>query len=179
MSNPDIASRFDEIYDSTNKEVLAFIMAKCSRTSDIRDIFQESYMELYQVLCKRGVTYITNERALIFRLTKQKIARHYSLSERLRMFIPMTVKNEDGEDFELSDFETYTSSTEDIAVDQVMLDTARKLIRQKSEDVKKVFYLFYEADQTIPAIAQALSMSESNVQHKLYRTLQELRTLLK
>ena len=44
--------------------------------------------------------------------------------------------------------------------------------------MKKVFYLFYDVGQTIPEIARALSMSESNVKHKLYRTLKELQTLL-
>ena len=54
MSNPNIASRFDDIYDSTNQAVLAFITAKCKNTADISDIFQDTYMELYQVLIKRG-----------------------------------------------------------------------------------------------------------------------------
>ena len=67
MLNPNIASRFDEIYNSTNKAVLAFITAKCGRTADIGDIFQETYMELYQILIKRGVEYVTNDKALVLR----------------------------------------------------------------------------------------------------------------
>ena len=180
-TKPEIVSRSDEIYDSTNKEVLAYIVAKCSRTADVRDIFQESYMELYQVLRKRGADYVTNGRALVFRLAKQKIARHYSLAERLRIFVPMSAKDEDGDDIEPNENELdpNASSIEDIAVNKLMFDRAKQLIAQKPEDVKKVFCLFYEADQTIAEIARALSMSESKVKHKLYRTLGELRTILK
>jgi DNA-directed RNA polymerase specialized sigma24 family protein len=44
--------------------------------------------------------------------------------------------------------------------------------------VKKVFALFYEADLSIAKIAENLSISESNVKHKLYRTLKEIRSIL-
>jgi DNA-directed RNA polymerase specialized sigma24 family protein len=45
--------------------------------------------------------------------------------------------------------------------------------------VKKVLYMFYELGMTIAEIAEELSMSESNVKHKLYRTLKEVRDSLK
>jgi RNA polymerase sigma-70 factor (ECF subfamily) len=135
-------------------------------------------MELYQVLCRRGVSYVTNEKALMYRIAKRKISRHYTLMERMQRFIPMTAKNENGDEIELSDLELDVSPMEDVVIDKVMLDTAKTIIKQKPEDVKKVFYLFYEAGQTIPEIAKALSISESNVKHKLYRTLHELRDSL-
>jgi RNA polymerase sigma-70 factor (ECF subfamily) len=179
MSNPTAASRFDEIYNSTSKTVLAYITAKCRNTADIADIFQDTYLELCQVLSKRGADYVTNGKALVLRLAKQKIARHYSLLERLRIFVPLTVTNEDGEEFELSDLEAKAFLTEDFMVNQLMLETARQFVQQKPEDVKKVFYLFYDIGLTIPEIAAALAMGESSVKNKLYRTLKELRTLLK
>jgi len=102
MSNPDAASRFGEIYDSTNKAAFAFITAKCGRACDIGDILQETYMELYQILVRRGAGYVTNERALVLRTAKQKVARYYSLSRRLRMFVSITAKNADGEEISFS-----------------------------------------------------------------------------
>ena len=48
-------------------------------------------------------------------------------------------------------------------------------LSSKPTDVKKVFYLYYSLDLTIPEIAKQLSMSESNVKNKLYRTLKEMR----
>ena len=179
MSNPDIASRFDEIYNSTSKAVLAFITSKCRRTADISDIFQDTYMELYQVLSKRGAGYVTNDKAFVFRIAKQKLARYYTLLERLRIFIPMTTTNEDEDEVELSDFEVDTFSMEVFAVNQILLETARQYIQQKPEDVKKAFYLFYDVGLSIPEISRALAISESNVKNKLYRTLKELRNLLK
>jgi len=179
MVDPNITSRFNEIYDSTNKTVLAFVTAKCCNTADIQDIVQDVYIELYRLLNKRGVDYIKNERAIVLRIAKQKLSRYYSLMERLRMFLPMTVTNEDGDEVNLTDFEAYAFLTEDFIVDKIMLDETRRLIQNKPQDVKKVFYLFYDVDLTIPEIAKTLSMSESNVKHKIYRTLKELRNLLK
>ena len=73
MPEPAIQSRFDEIYNATHKLTLTFITAKCDRTADIGDIFQETYMELYRVLQKRGPSYIANDRAFVLRLAKLMI----------------------------------------------------------------------------------------------------------
>jgi len=179
MSNPDAASRFDEIYKSTKNTALAYITAKCKRLDDISDVFQDTYMELYQVLLKRGVDYVTNDKALVMRIVKRKIAKYYSLMERLRNQVPMTALNEDGEEVELSDLEPEAFLTEDFAVNKVLLDTVRQYIRQKPDDVQRVFYLFYYVGLTIPEISKSLGISESNVKNKIYRTIGELRDLLK
>ena len=42
MQDSNIVARFDEIYNSTNRTVLTFITAKCGRTADVSDIFQET-----------------------------------------------------------------------------------------------------------------------------------------
>jgi len=177
MSNQNIASRFDEIYDATSKSVLAYITAKCV-TADISDIFQETYLELYRVLTDRGVDYIKHEKAFVMQIAKHKIARHYSLMERLRMFVSTTSVNDDGGEVDITDLEVDAFLTADFSVNYVLLETAQQFIHAKPEIVQKVFFLMYEADLTIPEIAKTLSISESNVKNKLYRTLKELRNLL-
>jgi len=178
MTGPTIVSRFDEIYDSTYKAVLMFITAKCGRTADISDIFQDTYMELYQVLQKRGTSYITNDKAFVLRLAKQKLARYYSLQERLRIFVSSSNAHENGDDADLSDFEADSFLTEDFAVDQVILESAREYIYSRPEIVQKVFYLFYDMGLTIGEISVVLEISESQVKNKLYRSLKALRDLL-
>jgi RNA polymerase sigma-70 factor (ECF subfamily) len=178
MVDPSITSRFNEIYDSTYKVVLSFITARCRHTADISDIAQETYMELYKLLCKRGVDYVQNEYAITLKIAKHKLYRHYTLMERLRLFVPLTSTNEDGDEISIADLEAEACSTEDLVVNQILIDNARQFLRQKPEDVKKIFNLFYDIGLSIPEIAQTLSMSQSNVKHKLYRTLKELRTQL-
>jgi len=178
MPGPTILSRFNEIYDSTHKAALTLITAKCRRTADINDIFQETYMELYQVLLKRGTGYITNDKAFVLWLAKKKLARHYSLQERLRMFVSVNTVREDEESLDLSAFESDTFLTEDFVVDQATLDEARQYIQSQPEIVQRIFYLFYDVGLTITEIATALTVSESLVKNKLYRNLKQLRRLL-
>jgi len=182
MLGSDATSRFNEIYDSTNKSVLAFIASKCGNTSDINDIFQETYMELYQILDKHGADYITNGKAYVFRIAKRKLARHYSLLKRLQMFVPMSIKKEDNDQIDLSDMDLdlylTEDSTENYVVNQILIETARKFIQSKPAEIEKIFYLFYDVGLTIPEIAKNLSLSESSVKNKLYRTVKELQNLL-
>jgi len=179
MPHQTFAMRFDEIYDATCKDVLAFITARCGRTADINDIFQETYMELYTLLEKRGVQYVTHEKALVMRIAKQKIAKHYTWLERCKMFVSLTPTNQDDEETAPEDFVADGFCLEDFVVNDMMLDAAWSHIKSKPEIVRKVFYLMYTVGLTIPEIASLLSISESNVKNKLYRTLKALRNLLK
>jgi RNA polymerase sigma-70 factor (ECF subfamily) len=178
MADPTIESRFNKIYDSTYKAVVSFITAKCGNTADINDITQETYMEVYEMLVKRGADYARSDKAVVMKIAQQKLSRHYSRMDRLRMFVPLHTQNEDGEELDLSDLEADAFMTEEFVIDKMMLDRARQMIKKKPEDVKRVFYLFYDLDMTIAEIAKQLGMSESNVKHKLYRTLKELRGML-
>jgi RNA polymerase sigma-70 factor (ECF subfamily) len=178
MVDPVVTSRFNEIYDSAYKPVVSFITARCRGTADIGDITQETFMELYRILSKRGADYPQNGKAMALKIARQKLARHYSLMERLRNIVPLIVENEDDDEMLLSDMEADAFLVEDFAVDRMTLESARQLLKQKPEDVKKIFYLFYDVDLTIAEIAKELSISESNVKHKLYRTLKEFRDLL-
>jgi len=135
-------------------------------------------VELYKLLIRRGVDYVTHEKALVFRIAKRKIAKHFSLLERLKIFVSTTSVNDDNEEFDLTEFESEALSAEDLTIDNILYENAHQYIKSKSEDVRKVFYLKYDIGLTIPEIAQALSLSEATVRNKLYRTLKELRNLL-
>lgn len=43
MVDQNLISLFNAIYDATNRKILGFITAKCGNTSDISDIFQDTY----------------------------------------------------------------------------------------------------------------------------------------
>ncbi|MDR0197283.1 MAG: RNA polymerase sigma factor [Oscillospiraceae bacterium] len=178
MTDSAIVSRFNEIYDSTYKPVVAFITAKCGNTADICDISQETYMEIYRLLCRRGASCVRNPKALALKIARQKLARYYSFRERARIFVPLFSESEDGGEIALSDFEAAAFLTEDFTVDKMTVESAKAIIGQKPRDVRKVFYLFYDVGLTIAEIAKEMSVSESNVKHKLYRTLKEIRALL-
>jgi RNA polymerase sigma-70 factor (ECF subfamily) len=183
-SASDVTSRFNEIYYSTYNSVVAFVTAKCGNTADIADIVQDTYVEVYRVLSRRGVDYIKEPKAISLKIARQKLSKYYTAAERLKALVPLNA-NRDSGDFGESDFTDWEQRladdflTEDFIVDKLLIAEVKALIREKPQDVKKVFYLFYDMGLTIPQIAKTMSMTESNVKHKLYRTLKELRSKFK
>ncbi|MCL2500991.1 MAG: RNA polymerase sigma factor [Defluviitaleaceae bacterium] len=169
--------RFDEIYDATKKTVLAYITAKCARTADIKDIFQETYTALYKVLEKRGADYVKHDKAFVMKIAKRKVAGYYSFMQRMRNIISLTAVN-DGEEADLSGFDAERFMTEDFTVNYVLLESLRKYLSEKPEVTQKVFHLVYGVGLTIPETAEMLGIGESNVKNRLYRTLKELRVKL-
>ena len=129
---------------------------------------------------KRGADYVTDGKALVFKIAKQKLAKHYSLMKRLQMFVSVNKENDDGEseEMEISDADINSFLTEDFVINNIMLDNAKKLIKRKSPEIEQIFYFFYDMGLSIPEIAQALSISESSVKNKIYRTINEIRDLL-
>jgi RNA polymerase sigma-70 factor (ECF subfamily) len=135
-------------------------------------------LELWQILNERGADYIKNDKAFAIRLAKRKLSRHYSMLERLRKFIGESTIHDLDDEIDLLEFHADDFLTEDFVVNQDLIENAKKFIGKKPEITQKVFYLFYELDLSIPEIAEMLSISESSVKNKLYRTLKELRELL-
>ncbi|MCL1866054.1 MAG: sigma-70 family RNA polymerase sigma factor [Oscillospiraceae bacterium] len=181
MTGQSIASRFDEIYNFTYKSVVSLVTSKCGNTADIGDIVQDTYMELYRLLNRRGADYIQNEKAMTLKIAKRKLSKYYSLSQRFRNFVPLMSVNEEGEEVPLSDLESATSQTssiEDFTINKMLIEEAWRVLEAKPQIIQKIFYLYYEGNLTIPEIAQTLSLTESGVKNKLYRTLKELRELL-
>jgi len=178
MSNPNVELQFNEIYESTSKTVLAYIIAKCKYTADINDIFQDTYLELYQVLNSHTQSYVQHPKAFTLKIARRKISRYYTLLERIKRFVSMTTVDDYRNEIDLSDFNTDAVMIEDFIIDCVILESAKKYLNSKSEEIQKVFFLYYDFGLTILEIAQTLNISQSNVKHKLYRTLNELREIL-
>ncbi|MCL2361182.1 MAG: RNA polymerase sigma factor [Defluviitaleaceae bacterium] len=174
MQDNHIADRFEAIYNSTNKMALKFISSKCKRVSDVADIFQDTYLELYQVMSKRGVEYVTNSEAFVLWLAKKKIARYYSFIERLGMLVSFGSEVGEGS----IEYEHEAFATEDFVVNHVMLTAAQQFIESKPQDVQKIFFMHYELGLNLGEIAKALEMKEPTAKSKLYRTLKELRRIL-
>jgi RNA polymerase sigma-70 factor (ECF subfamily) len=168
---------FNEIYDAAAKKTLCYITAKCGSLSDIQDIFQETYTELYSVLCRKGADYVREPEAFVMRLAKVELHRHYTLAERMK--IVFFSRAEDGEDegtsVELAD--TGELSPEDAAEVEAAVSAVREYLRRKDDETRRIFYLHYYMDMTLRQIAEAMEVSESKVKHRLYGTLRELREL--
>lgn len=172
MAGQDAAALFNALYDATNRRVLTYITSKCRTPADIRDIYQDTYMELYHVLTTRGAGYIRNGDAFVLRLARQQLSRYYSRMERRRQRLPSVSIEEAAEclpDLASGDM------LEDRMDERDLIARIHAFLAQQPADVQKVFILHFEMEYTLSEIAALLSMGESNVKNKLYRTLAKMR----
>lgn len=171
MADQDQNAFFSELYDATHEKVLAYIIVKCGNTEDIADIFQETYTEIISIIRKRGVAYFKNPEAVVMRIAKHMVYRHYKLLESLRRFAKAV-------DFEDGNPEYEKISFEESLFTKLTVDMAVGYLAKKDELTKKIFYLYYYMDKPIKEIAELFSIKESKVKNRLYRTIKELREYL-
>lgn len=176
MGENSVVSRFNEIYDATNQKTLAFIAAKCGNISDMQDILQETYMELYSVLSSKGADYIESDEAFVINIAKQKIYKHYTIAQRFKSDLSLSVVvNEEETNIFEADFEEMT--LEDEICNNQLVDEIEKYIAKKPQEIRRIFFLRFSLDRSIEEIAALMSMKPSSVKNKLYRTINEIRAL--
>ncbi|HOJ48684.1 MAG TPA: sigma-70 family RNA polymerase sigma factor [Bacillota bacterium] len=177
MVDQQITTFFNKVYDDTYERILTYVTAKCGNTEDISDIMQEIYLEVYSVFLKKGTDYVKNTDAFVYSVAKSKVYKHYTFAERLKRLIPMFSKNEDDEEVNIVDFNIADMRLEEDIANKWLFERIASYIAAKPDVVRRIFYLFYYCDLSIAQIAKKLSMSESGVKNKLYRTVRELREL--
>ena len=103
MVDQNPATFFGRIYDATYKKTLLYVTSRCQNTGDIPDILQEIYTDVYSAIAKKGGNYLKNEEAFVMQIAKSKLYRHYSLSQKMKRFLPLFIRNDEGEEIAVHD----------------------------------------------------------------------------
>ncbi len=166
--------RFDAVYDETYTEIRKFIACKCGDPDWIPDILQEVYLEYYRTLLNQGCDYVRDDRSFIYKIASRRVMRYYTLKQRLRKVVAFpSVEQENGEDVQL-DFAD-PSCIEESYISAEEADMIKKALTEYSPEIKKIIYLFYAEEMSLPEIAGAMNMNISTVKSKLYRTVNAIR----
>lgn len=174
---PDLTDVFNGIYGETYLATARFVAAKCGSIHDIADILQDIYTEVYVTLVRKGADYPRNAAAFVRQVARTKVYKYYTMAERLRLLIPLSVQDEEGDETTITDFELPKDEVEEMLVDRLLIDSIWERLSHEPDVVQRIFYLFYVCDRSIPEIAADLRIGRSNVKNKLYRTIKTLRTL--
>lgn len=163
--------QFNDIYDKTYYDVLKFIIYKCKNMNDINDIMQETYLQLYQILCTKNLE-DTNIKEYIYQIANYKIKKNNTLTSKFKS-ISLFSKNSEG-------VELIDSFSADIDIEGLIMNDSQckeiwQYLKTRQVIIPKVFFLHYCMDLTIREIAVELDVSESYVKNCLYRTIKELR----
>lgn len=175
MSNTE-KQFFNYIFEDNYLKVIRFVATKSKSINDVQDIVQETFTELYLIIRKKGINYIKNPEALLIKIAKTKLYTYYTIYERLKLKFTFSSyeDKESGSFVNIVDNEIEEKFDNSLTVEEIW-----QIIKTKSNDIQKVFYLYYYADMTIKEIALSMRISESNVKHKIYRTLSEIRQIYK
>ena len=165
---------FNQVYDAVFVKVKKYIITKCHNLADVEDILQDTFLEFYTLICKKGVEYIRNAEAMIMHIAKTKLHKHYRLLSKIKN-LPFYAKRKGSNKW------TEIEQVDEVRVEQQYInahtvDEIWKIITAKDELTQKIFALFYYDDLSITEIASQLKLGESNVKHRLYRTLAEVRS---
>lgn len=154
--------KFDKLYNETHRDILKYIVLNCYNLVDAKDILQSTYLEVYKKID------VVNDKKYIVGIAKNKIKRFYRFKYKIKN---MFLYNE-----EISTIDNVSSdyNLEESIFMKYDVDLVWKLISKKPAVVSKVIYLYYYEGYTIKEISSILNISESNVKHYIYRTINEL-----
>lgn len=162
---------FETVYNETKDHVYKFIAAGCYRLSDIDDIFQNTYINIYNAICKGKP--IENNEAFAICIAKRELGRYYGVMRRLGSLIRSALPQSGTACADNAD--TYT--IEDSIADRDLAADVNKLLSKKDITTQKIFFLYYYRELTLSEIADLLGIGESTVKRRLYSTLEQLRRL--
>lgn len=173
MINQDTLKIFDDLYEKTYKNVLKYVVCNCSNAEDIKDIVQNIYMEMLKKI-QNGIIF-NNESSYIMGITKNKVNEYYRHKYKVKIVSLFTKKDNEKYNIDIPDsfdLELNYIKNEDI-------NFIWTFLKKKKIIIFKIFYLYYYEDLTIEKISKTLNISQSNVKHYLYRTINELKEIMK
>lgn len=168
---------FEKLYDTTYEKTALFVTRRCDDTTQISDVLQEIYAEVFTTLADKGCDYVKNPTAFVYHVARKKLARYYDWRSRLRDWLPLFNTNqEDGEEYEVIPVELDEIPISEQVESKLLLREIAERLKEKPTDVQKIFLLHYSLDLPLNRVAKELGMKEATVKTKLYRTIAELRT---
>ncbi len=130
-------------------------------------------MEVLKKIQKEVV--FNNENAYIMGIAKNKVNEYYRHKYKVKIVSLLANKNDEEFNIDIPD-------SFDLELDYIKnedINIIWDFLKKKKIIIFKVFYLYYYEDLSIEIISKALNISQSNVKHYLYRTINELKEVMK
>ena len=163
---------FEKIYNETKESVYRYITAKCYDIADIDDIYQNTFINVYNAIVRRKKP-VENSEAFVILIAKRQLAKYYPLAMRLRSRISLSRSDDVLPDVDLPD----DISIEDNIADSALIEQINKELSKKPSTTRKVIFMYYYLGMTIPEISEETGMNKSTVKRHIYKTIEELRRL--
>lgn len=159
MTGQKALDKFDVVYNESYKDISRYVVLNANNISDVKDILQNIYLEVYKNIDK------VSDKNYVFGIAKNVLKKYYKF-KFLRK-----------DDTEITDNIKSNINLEKTVMDKFDTEIVWKYLKKKNNNLAKIIYLYYYEDFTIKEIANSLNLTESNVKNYIYRTLKELRRI--
>ncbi len=159
MTGQKALDKFDVVYNESYKDISRYVVLNANNISDVKDILQNIYLEVYKNIDK------VSDKNYVFGIAKNVLKKYYRF-KFLRK-----------DDTEITDNIKSNINLEKTVMDKFDTELVWKYLKKKNNNIAKIIYLYYYEDFTIKEIANSLNLTESNVKNYIYRTLKELRRI--
>ena len=159
MTGQKALDKFDVVYNESYKDISRYVVLNANNISDVKDILQNIYLEVYKNIDK------VRDKNYVFGIAKNVLKKYYRF-KFLRK-----------DDTEITDNIKSNINLEKTVMDKFDTELVWKYLKKKNNNIAKIIYLYYYEDFTIKEIANSLNLTESNVKNYIYRTLKELRRI--
>lgn len=159
MTGQKALDKFDVVYNESYKDISRYVVLNANNISDVKDILQNIYLEVYKNIDK------VSDKNYVFGIAKNVLKKYYRF-KFLRK-----------DDTEITDNIKSNINLEKTVMDKFDTEIVWKYLKKKNNNIAKIIYLYYYENFTIKEIANSLNLTESNVKKYIYRTLKELRRI--
>ena len=173
MKKNTMLEKFNEIYDSTYQNTLKYILLHCNNLDDVKDLVQDTYIDLYKYLSKNNLNKILDINNYIIGNSKNVLKKFYHSKYKNNNVISIYEKN---------DNEIVDDSNIDLELQFITKENVKEIWQYiKNKDIKlaKIFYCYYQLDMKISEIALEMQLNESTVKNYIYRTIKQLQQIFK
>lgn len=175
MIDHETLNMFDELYYATYSDVLNYVIINCSNMEDVKDIVQNIYLDVLNILRKNKTSI---SKSYIIGIAKNKVKDYYRFNYKNKIIsLFSSIKNKD--EIDLIDAVDSGIDIEKTILNEENIKFIWEYLKRQNVIIFKIFYLYYYMDFTIKDISKALNISESNVKNYLYRTLDKFNALMK
>lgn len=163
---------FEEIYNNTGKAVYRYIASKCYDIDDIRDLYQETFFQIYKKVASSDIK-IENPEAFAITVAKKQLSKHYSIAKRLKNSIEVYKLDLESEKY--GDKVDCAAAAEE----SVTVKRAYRIISSKPPTVRKILFLRLKLEMSFGEISSQTGISKKNTERIYYKTISELRRRLR
>ncbi len=168
--NNKFLKKFDEIYNQTYENTIKYIMLHSENLDDIKDLIQDTYLEVYKSVCKNK--HIQYNKAYVIGIAKNIMKKYYkdkSIHNNIVLYQNEEIINE-----------TIIKEDINLELEFITKENVEKIwnyIESKDIKIQKIFYCYYHLDMKIIDIAKDMQLNESTIKSYIYRTVKELRKI--